>query len=228
MQSVKIATSTLVLAIAGSVLFLGLASAEAPSKASASASGTQADGHDTVASEAELQQLAGRAADRCVHSGPSRKLCGWTISGRLIRPGGSPEDARAEVVKMICELPVRATNDARGACRAHPQGDRTAKEAGDGLPHVSSRPPRTDRQEVWRRLSSARTVAELSHFVGAMPSSCRVQLKNDYQRCEWRLSEQQGLLAALAPADGAGVLRCALPLDGSDRDPTSCGVVRID
>jgi hypothetical protein len=24
------------------------------------------------------------------------------------------------------------------------------------------------------------------------------------------------------------VLRCALPLDGSDRDPTSCGVVRLD
>jgi hypothetical protein len=103
----KIATSALVLASAGSFLFLGLASAEPPAKGSQGTPGAQADGYDTLASEAELQRLAGRAADRCVHSGPSRKLCGWTISGRLIRPEGSPEDARAEVVKMICELPVR-------------------------------------------------------------------------------------------------------------------------
>lgn len=117
MQSMKIATSALVLAIAGAFLFLGLASAEPSAKGTP---GAQADGYETLASEAELQRLAGQAADRCVHSGPSRKLCGWTISGRLIRPGGSPEDARAEVVKMICELPVRATNAARGPCRAHP------------------------------------------------------------------------------------------------------------
>ena len=131
-------------------------------------------------------------------------------------------------MKMICELPVRATDEARGPCRAHTRGDRTAEAGSDGLPHVSTRGPRTDREEVWRKLSTARTVAALSHLLGAVPNTCRVQLKNDYQRCEWQLRDETGLLAALAPANGSGVLRCALPLDGSDRDPTSCGVVRVD
>ena len=71
-------------------------------------------------------------------------------------------------------------------------------------------------------------MAALSHLIGAMPDTCRVRLQSESQRCEWLLPRGSGLLSALAPLDGVGVLRCALPLDGSDRDASSCGVVRRD
>lgn len=207
------------LVAAGAIVFVVLANAS-PEAGDA--------GPDTWASEAELELLAGAEADRCVHAGPGRKLCSWSLSGRLLRPGGTPAEERAEVVSLICELPVKVDGAAQGPCRTHARGDRTAEAATSDLPHVSSRGPALDREEVWRELSEARTVTALSHLMGAVPNACSLRLQSDYQRCEWRLTEGQGPLAALAPAEGAGVLRCALPLDGSDRDPTSCGVVRLD
>ena len=223
MQRMKIA---LLLVGAGAILFGVLAQAE-PTASPAKKHGA----FDSWLSEAELARLAGAAPGRCVHAGPGRKLCGWSLSGRLLRPGGTAAEARAEVVELICELPVEPAGDGRGPCRTHARGDRTRATAdvvSHGLPHVSARGPAADRERVWQQLSTARTVTELSHLVGTVPDSCRVQLRSDHQRCEWRLAADDGLLAALAPVDGIGVLRCALPLDGSERDPTSCGVVRLD
>lgn len=185
---------------------------------------------DAWASETELRQLTGAAAERCVHAGPHRKLCSWTLSGRLLRADGARTGTHAKTVNLICELPVQDAGDARGPCWAHARGDRRPAEPGADLPHVSARGSvtPTEREALWKELSDARNVTALSHLMGAVPDFCRVRLLSDQQRCEWRIAPDEGRLAALAPAEGAAVLRCALPIDGSDRAPTSCGIVRVD
>jgi len=217
MKSLKVAVA---LASAGAGLLVFLANA-AP---------TASDAADLLASESELTKLTGAEPARCVYAGPDRKLCGWSISGRLLRANGTDAEALAERVELICELPVTpalAENDGRGPCRTHAVGLRSDEKRTE-LPHVSATGGPAEREAVWRRLSAARNVTALSHLIGDVPDSCRVRLLSGQQRCEWKLPEDHRLLAALAPEEGRGVLHCSLPLDGSDREPTSCGVVRLD
>lgn len=74
--------------------------------------------------------------------------------------------------------------------------------------------------------TTARTGSELSRFLGGYPSRC-IPAEPGFELCEWQLGDQHEAwkpLARSVPTRRRLNVICRLPLDGSDRTASSCGV----
>lgn len=94
-----------------------------------------------------------------------------------------------------------------------------------------AKPPPRDtvaegRSEANRILARADDRGQMSSLLGVHADKC-IEITATTQLCEWRLGSREASWAALATAvgtrDRVNVL-CELPLDGSPREPGSCGV----
>jgi hypothetical protein len=182
---------------------------------------------DSLATKAEIAEIAGGEAARCVFSAPGLELCSWRIdSGEAERVGLADAAGAQGDLNLVCELPLDGSPRADGSCRAHPRTAQAAAGA-SGLPPVGAAGSTASRREAERRLGEALTVRELSHLIGDAPDRCKTSLAA--QTCEWSVAEDAaayGLLAALVDDAGSGSalhLRCSVPLDGSARAADSCG-----
>ena len=164
-----------------------------------------ADG--TELSEAAVRAFAGAAPERCVFASAGYRVCSWPFEGRLI--GGDVSDREPLALNLICQVAIEGVEEPR--CEVHPAGP-----AQGALPAVSAGLAPLVEARVLDRIETARSTIDLSFAMGAIPLACRSGAGD--QRCDW----------ALPPDDRTerdALLRCSLPLDGSERQPGSCMIV---
>ena len=171
---------------------------------------------------ADLSRFAGGPPERCAFASPDQMVCSWQVAGRPLseKPG---QRVAGGTSKLVCEVALSHDAPHRSLCQVH-----AATTTEDGLPPVSAalanalalQPAR-----VMDRLAHARTIAELSHFVGDVPRRCRTG--SGEQACAWLLlpgTHGHDRIAPRGEAVGPVALRCVLPLDGSPRSAESCSV----
>jgi len=185
-----------------------------------------APAEETLTNADEIARFAGREADRCVYAAPNLEICRWHMEARMLDADRSQEAASAGGVHLICERPIDAGAEVGAGCVVHPIA------APDVLPAVAAAPtdltlpavPMT-RTSSWEKIQEAGTVKSLSHLFGDIPNICRTTL--DAQTCQWWVGEEaprHDLLTSITGTGGTLVLRCVLPLDGSERASGSCVV----
>lgn len=196
----------------------------------------------TAPDRASLSKLLGTGAERCVETSVRFIHCAWHLRNKHT---GWSEIARVlktrQRVAVICELPRDGSERALGSCVARPQ------ESNRSMFVTASSPGPSSRKGVRRRnsadanaskeayaaiaknwLEGARTIAELTRLMGALPDSCeRGMGLKDEQVCVWKTTKRtygHGTVAAseMASLSKKMILRCVLPLDGSARDADSC------
>jgi len=187
--------------------------------------------------KADLTQFAGRAPSVCVISSATTELCELQLGNRYA--GWAPLAEAIDTtdqVNLICELPSDGGPRASHSCNAYP---RRSNRGRFPLPNPSSakknrggesRPEARERykRQTNQALAGARTLPELVHLMGAVPSECSPQ-SGEFQVCLWRATARTYGHGTLAMSIGADKtkrvrMRCRLPTDGNDRAPDSCYV----
>jgi hypothetical protein len=171
----------------------------------------------------------------CLASSPRAELCEWKMGRR--EPGYAPV-ARAigtdDYINLLCELPTDGRPRASDACSAHPQRSNRMswslppRSARKGSRPVESREVLRSRfqRQAEEAIAGAVTLVDLSRLMGAAPSECTA-FSASTRFCLWRTTNRtfgHGTLAMWIKASkGKKIrLRCALPDDGSPRQPGSC------
>lgn len=172
--------------------------------------------------------LAGGPPARCAFSSPGRQVCSWSIEGRLF--GASPAGPQAEPgsINLVCELALDEGGSGEPLCRAHPVQKPAPEEV--ELPPVAAPGPSLagGRPHVIEALQDARTMTDLSHAIGDVPTRCLTGARQ--QTCVWLLMPGTSGHARLALAldePAPVVVRCNLPLDGSPRAAGSCAAATL-
>jgi hypothetical protein len=184
-----------------------------------------------------IRDKVGIRAERCIESSPTTELCQWSLRDR---EWGWQPLARAihtrDRVALVCELPVDGSPRTHGSCTAHPKRSNrslfTPKGAGPGRnpkgalrkKRAASRDETQNIAQSW--LDGARTLAEMSHLMGALPSVCEPP-SNGERMCVWRGTARvygHGTIAASIKVAGSKKVRlhCRFPIDGSERAADSC------
>ena len=196
----------------------------------------------TAPNRMALTNLLGVDVDRCLETGEGTIHCAWHLRNKH---AGWSELARVlatrKRVAVVCELPEDGSDRELDSCAARPQSSNrsmfnTSKgKAGPGSRKGGPRGPRDPNasREAYASiarqwLDGARTVAELTRLMGALPTSCEAGLgMPGKQVCVWKLTRRtygHGTVAASEKATLSKkmILRCTLPIDASPREAGSC------
>ena len=195
----------------------------------------------TAPNRMALSKLLGIEETRCLQTSTTHRHCSWELRNRH---AGWSELANAlgtrKRINVVCELPINGSERALDACVARPResnrwmwmtssksGPAARKYTGRSKPQKgATKAAYAATAQSW--LANARTIAELTRLMGALPESCEggVDLK-DSQMCVWKTTRRtygHGTVAASeqAPLSKKMILRCVVPKDGSSRDEGSC------
>ena len=196
---------------------------------------------DLLAPARTLAEIGGRLGKqplRCTAIDATSKLCEWQLGN-----GDGAWSALARSVdtgyrvSVICAVPTDGAARAPGSCAVVPC---VSEREGWAVPFPGagqkgwSSPAQIQvaRERLAARartvLDEARTLAELSRLVGAVPAECR-PLDPQARLCTWHATSRtrgHGLLAALisAPKRKKVRLLCTLPADDGARAADSCKV----
>ena len=185
----------------------------------------------------ELSEFVGMLPVRCLKSSIDTELCQWSAGNQL--PGWRPMATAigtGDRVNLVCELPSSGAPRAPASCSIHPRrsnryswtvpaGKRT--KSGRPLGESASQARERNRRTANAWIEQARTLAELSRLMGAIPESCTLQSDGAEQSCLWRTNDQtfgHGTLVAWIEASKSKKIRfrCRLPVDGRPRARASC------
>jgi hypothetical protein len=185
----------------------------------------------------ELSGFVGMVPEHCLKSSLDTDLCQWSAGNRL--PGWRPMATAIgtrDRVNLVCELPASGAPRAPASCSIHPRrSNRYSWSVPTGRKTKARRPLDESASQARERnrstanawIEQARTLAELSRLMGAIPESCTLQSDGAEQACLWRTDDQtfgHGTLAAWLEVSKSKKIRfhCRLPFDGSPRAPASC------
>jgi hypothetical protein len=171
----------------------------------------------------------------CLASSPGAELCEWKMGRR--EPGYTAVAGAIgsdDYINLLCELPTDGRPRASDACSAYPQRSNRmswnlpARSGRKGSRPVESREVLRSRyqSEADEAIARAVTLVDLSRLMGAAPSECTA-VSAGTRFCLWRTTSRtfgHGTLAMwIRASKGKKIrLRCALPDDGSPRQPGSC------
>lgn len=175
------------------------------------------------ATRESLQRELGAPPDACASSGLALDVCSWRVARG--EPGFAPLAAGrddAPYVQLVCSFPrarAGAPPEVGTRCTVH-----AAPTAFERREAVRTGAARARRAQGAAAFAAARTLADLSHLLGAAPRACVERERTEWV-CLWRVAEADAghaVAASLAETLGDVELVCRLPIDGGPRDDDAC------